>query len=55
MSDMLYNDGVEELYLKVEATQDGIKIKAEGENGDEEAEFSWSEIIEAMIRVSGRL
>jgi hypothetical protein len=52
---MLYNNGNEHLFLKVEATPDGIKIKAISARENEETKFSWVEIIEAMIRVSGRL
>lgn len=55
--ELLYDDGNDEIALKVMADTDGLVIEAQGENASVSEKFSitWAELIEAMIRVAGKL
>jgi hypothetical protein len=53
----LYDEGNDEVALKVMADTDGLVIEAQGENASVSEKFSinWAELIESMIRVAGKL
>ena len=53
----LYEDGNDEAFLKVVADTDGLVIEAQGVNAaaSEKHSFTWLELLEAMIRVAGKL
>jgi len=53
----VYDDGNDEIALKVMADTNGLVIEAQGENASVSEKFSitWVELIESMIRVAGKL
>jgi hypothetical protein len=53
----LYDEGNDEVALKVMADTTGLTIEARGEDDGsvESFEIGWVQVIEAMIRVAGKL
>ena len=53
----LYDEGNDEIALKVMADTNGLVIEAQGENASVSEKFSitWTELLESMIRVAGKL
>lgn len=53
----LYDEGNDEVALKVTADTTGLTIEARGEDDGsvESFEIGWLELLESMIRVAGRL
>lgn len=63
-SEVFYKGGTDDLSLTIMATTDGLEIEAEmsgnGEDGSvspgtEETKIPWVDLLEAMIRVAGKL
>ena len=53
----LYDEGNDEIALKVMADTNGLVIEAQGENELQSEKFTitWTELLESMIRVAGKL
>jgi len=53
----LYDEGNDEIALKVMADTNGLVIEAQGEDELQSEKFTitWTELLEAMIRVAGKL
>ena len=56
--DKIYKGGDDQVFLTVDADADGITIEATGaekSGANVQTKITWTELIEAMIRVAGRL
>jgi len=53
----LYDEGNDEIALKVMADTNGLVIEAQGEDELQSEKFTitWTELLESMIRVAGKL